>query len=143
MIDAIERQRLVCLVGYQLRFHPGLEAVQSLLKAGAIGRVIAARLEFGEYLPNWHPYEDYRQMPASHRELGGGVILSQIHDLDYAYALFGLPRRVFAVGGHLSSLDVDVEDTASILMECVVDGRSIRCTCIRIVCGGRPAGPAR
>jgi len=125
LIDAIERKRLVCLVGYQLRFHPGLKAVQSILKAGAIGRVIAARLEFGEYLPNWHPYEDYREMPASHRELGGGLILSQIHDLDYAYSLFGLPRRVFAVGGHLSSLDVDGEDTASILMECVVDGRSV------------------
>ena len=125
LIDVIERKRLVCLVGYQLRFHPGLKAVQSYLAAGAIGKVIAARLEFGEYLPNWHPYEDYRQMPASRRVPGGGLILAQIHDLDYAYALFGLPRRVFAVGGHLSSLDVDVEDTVSILMECVVDGRSI------------------
>ncbi|MGZ7042915.1 MAG: Gfo/Idh/MocA family protein, partial [Thermoanaerobaculia bacterium] len=125
LIDAIERKHLVCLVGYQLRFHPGLKAVQSLLQRGAIGHVIAARLEFGEYLPHWHPYEDYRQMPASRRDLGGGLILSQIHDLDYAYALFGFPRRVFAVGGHLSSLDLDVEDTVSVLMDCVVDGRSI------------------
>jgi predicted dehydrogenase len=125
LIDVIERKRLVCLVGYQLRFHPGFKAVQSFLEMGAIGNVMAARLEFGEHLPNWHPYEDYRQMPASRRDLGGGLILCQIHDLDYAYALFGLPRRVFAVGGHLSSLDVHVEDTASILMECVVDGRSI------------------
>jgi predicted dehydrogenase len=93
--------------------------VQSWLAAHAIGRVIAARLEFGEYLPGWHPYEDYRQMHASRSDQGGGVVLSQIHDLDYAYALFGLPRRVFALGGHLSGLDVDVEDTASILMECV------------------------
>src|SRR5206468_7309611 len=99
--------------------------VQSCLKMKAIGNVLAARLEFGEYLPGWHPYEDYRQMPASRRVLGGGVILAQIHDLDLAYAFFGFPRRVFAVGGHLSDLEIDVEDTASILMEHLVDGRSV------------------
>ena len=123
LTDLVDRGRLVCLVGYHLRFHPGFRLVQSWLSAHAIGRVIAARLEFGEYLPGWHPYEDYRQMHASRSDQGGGVVLSQIHDLDYAYALFGLPRRLFAVGGHLSGLEVDVEDTASILMECVDTGR--------------------
>jgi predicted dehydrogenase len=46
------------------------------------------------------------------------VILSQIHELDYLAWLFGMPQRMFALGGHLSSLEVDVEDTADILMEC-------------------------
>ncbi len=125
LVDLIERNRLVCLVGFHLRFHPGLRVVQSWLAGNAVGRVLAARLDFGEHLPSWHPYEDYRQMHESRRELGGGVIRSQIHDLDYAYALFGLPRRIFAVGGHWSRLDVDVEDTASILMECLADGRPV------------------
>ena len=31
---------------------------------------------------------------------------------------FGLPSRVFALGGHLSSLEIDVEDVASVLMDC-------------------------
>ena len=70
-----------------------------------------------EYLPGWHPYEDYRQSYAARRELGGGVVSTQIHELDYVHWLFGLPGRVFAVGGTLGSLDVDVEDTASALFE--------------------------
>ena len=123
LIDEIERRKLVCLVGYQWRFHPALALVQCRLKANAIGSLLAARLEFGEYLPGWHPYEDYRQMPVSRRDLGGGVILAQIHDLDYAYALFGLPHRISAMGGHLSRLDIDVEDVASILMECAAGDR--------------------
>jgi predicted dehydrogenase len=97
----------------------------ALLEAGAIGRVVAVRIEVGEYLPGWHTYEDYRQMYASRADLGGGVILSQIHELDYVYWLFGMPRRLFALGGHLTRLEVDVEDTASILLECSVDGRAI------------------
>ena len=77
----------------------------------------------GEYLPGWHPYEDYRAMYAARADLGGGVILTQIHEFDYLYSLFGLPRRLFAIGGHLSNLEIDVEDVASTLMEFNVDGR--------------------
>ncbi len=125
LITLVERQNLTVLLGYQMRFHPCLQRLHSLLDQQAVGRVLAVRVEVGEYLPGWHAYEDYRQMYASRRELGGGVILSQIHELDYIYWLFGLPRRVFALGGHLSSLEIDVEDTASMLIECVVEGRPV------------------
>jgi len=125
LINLVEKRGLVCLVGYQLRFHPGFKALRSLLEQKAIGRLLEARLTFGEYLPCWHKYEDYRQYHASRRDQGGGVILSQIHDLDYAYSLFGMPRRLFALGGKLSSLEIDVEDTVSILMECVVEGKPV------------------
>ena len=118
LIELIDRKKLIALVAYQMRFHPCLKRVQSLLSQNSIGPVLAVRAEVGEYLPGWHLYEDYRQMYASRRELGGGVILSQIHEMDYLYWMFGLPRRVFTMGGHLSSLEIDVEDVASILMDC-------------------------
>jgi predicted dehydrogenase len=125
LVKYVETHGIVGLVGYQLRFHPSLRRTQELLRAGAIGQVVAVRIEIGEYLPGWHRYEDYRQMYASRADLGGGVILSQIHELDYIYWLFGMPTRVFALGGHLTHLEVDVEDTASILFECSIDGRAI------------------
>ena len=121
LIALAEGKGLVGLVGYQLRFHPCLLRLRSLLQAGAVGNVVGVRIEIGEYLPGWHTYENYRQMYASRAGLGGGVVLSQIHELDYAYWLFGMPRRVFAIGGHLSKLEIDVEDTASMLLECGVD----------------------
>lgn len=125
LIDLVESKKLIALVGYQMRFHPGLRRLRSLLQQRAIGKVMAVRVQVGEFLPGWHAYEDYRELYASRLDLGGGVILSQIHELDYIYWLFGLPRRVFALGGHLSSLEIDVEDTASILMECSVDDRPV------------------
>ncbi|MCX6007652.1 MAG: Gfo/Idh/MocA family oxidoreductase [Chloroflexi bacterium] len=125
LIDLIESQHLVSLVGYQMRFHPCLRRLHSLLQQQAVGRVLAVRAEVGEFLPGWHKYEDYRQIYASRQELGGGVILTQIHELDYIYWLFGLPKRIFALGGHLSNLEINVEDTASILMEYIVKGRQM------------------
>ncbi|MGE0039769.1 MAG: Gfo/Idh/MocA family protein [Vicinamibacterales bacterium] len=121
----VESRGLVAMVGYQLRFHPCIQRLLALVGERAVGHLVSVHAEVGEFLPGWHPYEDYRQMYASRRDLGGGVILAQIHELDYLYALVGLPTRVFAVGGHLSDLEVDVEDTATMLMACEVDGRPL------------------
>lgn len=125
LLAVVKAKGLVSMVGFQLRFHPLLGKLREWVEGHRMGRIIAVRAEVGEYLPGWHQYEDYRQMYASRSDLGGGVILSQIHEIDYLGWLFGWPSRVFAVGGHLSSLEVDVEDTASLLMETCVDGRTI------------------
>jgi predicted dehydrogenase len=117
LIAVAESTGIVGLVAYQIRFHPAFKQVQRWLDAGKIGQVLAVRAEVGEYLPGFHRYEDYRQMYAARRDLGGGVVVTQIHEIDYLYALFGMPRRVFSLGGHLSSLEVDVEDVASTLLE--------------------------
>jgi len=123
LINLVESRNITATVGYQMRFHPCLIRLHSLLQEKAVGKIISVRAAVGEYLPGWHTYEDYRQLYASKSELGGGVILTQIHELDYLYWLFGFPKRVFAMGGHLSSLEVDVEDTADILMECMIDNQ--------------------
>ena len=125
LIHEIEKRKLIGMVGYQLRFHPCLKFVNELLEAKRIGRILSAKLEVGEYLPNWHRYEDYRKMYASRSNLGGGVILSQIHELDLVYWWFGLPRQVFALGGHWTSLELDVEDTSSMLLECETEDRPL------------------
>ncbi|KAA6463098.1 Gfo/Idh/MocA family oxidoreductase [Acidobacteria bacterium AB60] len=125
LIRSAEERKRVAMVGYQLRFHPCVRTLSEIIRSGALGNLLSVRSTIGEYLPNWHPYEDYRQMYAARADQGGGVVLSQIHEFDYLYSLFGSPKRVFAIGGHWSELDIDVEDTASILMEFEVDGRPL------------------
>jgi predicted dehydrogenase len=105
------------MVGCNFRFHPALQQIQRLLVAGSLGRVITARGHAGEFLPGWHPGEDWRLGYSARKELGGGVILTLIHELDYAYWLFGPVRKVFAQAGGWGGLGLDVEDTAEILLE--------------------------
>ena len=125
LVDTVRRKKLAGLVGYQLRFHPCIARLHEMLAKGALGRVLAGRVEVGENLTDWHKYENYQQMYAARADLGGGVILSQIHEFDYLYWLFGLPRRIFTIGGHYSSLEIDVEDVASSVLEFVVAGRPV------------------
>lgn len=126
MEQSIGAKRIV--VGYQYRFHPAMKLIKSLLTEDRIGTLISARLINGEYMPGWHPYEDYKASYASRKSLGGGALLTQIHDFDYALWFFGLPKQLFAVGGHLSSLEIDVEDSVQILMSCDSGGKSLPVT---------------
>jgi len=125
LLKVSQRRDVVAMVGYQMRFHPVLRRVKQYLEDGRIGRPVSAHLHCGEYLPGMHPYEDYRESHASRRSEGGGVILCLSHELDMAAWLFGMPSLVYASGGHLSRLALDVEDTAEILLDCAWGGRRL------------------
>ncbi|MDQ6831353.1 MAG: Gfo/Idh/MocA family oxidoreductase [Gemmatimonadota bacterium] len=118
LIAEVAQRKRVAAIGCQMRFHPCLELASIALREGAIGRVLAMRVMVGEHLPGWHPYEDYRESYASRRDLGGGVVLTLIHELDYAQWLVGMPSEIYALGGHWSPLEIDVEDVASMLLRC-------------------------
>ncbi len=109
--------RRVGMVAYQLRFHPCVKRLIDLVESEALGLLYGAHVEVAEYLPGFHPYEDYRRMYASRRDLGGGVTLTQIHEIDLIHRIFGLPERVWSVGDRISELEVDVEDSATSLLE--------------------------
>jgi predicted dehydrogenase len=125
LIDLVDSRGLVAFVAYQFRFHPGLKLVKSLIDEGRLGNLVAAHVVNGEYLPGWHPYEDYRGTHPARRELGGGCLNIQTHELDYTHWLFGMPSRLYACGGHLSSLELNVEDSVSVLMDCGDNGNPL------------------
>ncbi len=103
------------LVAFQFRYHPGLVRARQLITAGEIGRIVSAHVHFGEYLPGWHPWEDYRKSYAARADMGGGVVLTQCHSLDYLPWLVGKDvETVWGFTGKLSDLEVEVEDTAKI-----------------------------
>jgi len=116
LLDAVTQQNLITLVGCNLRFHPGLRTIKRLLAENAVGRLIAARIEVGQYLPDWHPWEDYRRSYSARSELGGGVILDAIHEIDYVRWLVGEVVNVVCFASKLSRLEIDTEDTAAILL---------------------------
>ena len=115
MLELARSKNLVTLVGCNLRFHPGLVAVKRLLEQGVAGRIVAIRAEVGQYLPDWHPGEDYRQGYSARLDLGGGIILDAVHEIDYVRWLLGPVRSVACFAGKLSHLEVETEDTAALL----------------------------
>ena len=116
LLDLVRTRNLVSLVGCNMRFHPSLRTIKKLLEEEAIGQVVSARAEFGQYLPDWHPGEDYTTSYSASEDQGGGVILDAIHEIDYLRWMLGEVEAVGCLGGKLSHLDIETEDTAAILL---------------------------
>lgn len=111
---ALQRGGSRMLVGFQFRYHPGLKQVKTWLEQGAIGRPVSFRVQWGEYLPAWHPWEDYRKSYAARSDLGGGVILTLTHPLDYLRWLLGDVAALWAFAGTLGDLGIEVVDSGEI-----------------------------
>ena len=104
----------VLTVAMNLRFHPGPRGLRHLVAAGRIGRPLTAHFSFGYHLPEWRPETDYRTGYSARRELGGGVLLDVIHELDYAAWILGPLTEVDALLETVSDLEVDVEDVVKL-----------------------------
>jgi predicted dehydrogenase len=116
LLEMVAGKNLVTLVACNMRFHPSIVKIKELLDNESIGRVLCARAQFGQYLPDWHPWEDYRQGYSANRSLGGGAILDGVHEIDYISWLLGKIERVFCFADKLSHLEIDTEDLAEILL---------------------------
>lgn len=110
----VQKNGIKVLVGFQFRFHPNLLKIKEILEDNKIGRVLSYRSHWGEYLPAWHPWENYRHSYAARKELGGGVLLTLCHNYDYLRWLFGEAQIHSTLLGYNSDLGIEVEDTAEI-----------------------------
>ena len=113
--DARDR-RLVTLVGCNFRFHPAMRALKEAIERGELGRPLYLHASFGHYLPDWHPWEDYRGGYSANRALGGGIILDSVHEIDYARWLLGEALEVSCTADKVSDLEIDTEDVAEITL---------------------------
>jgi len=117
LLNIVKQKKLITLVGCNMRFYWAISKIKKLLEKGTVGRVLSARIECGQYLPDWHPWEDYRKMYSARKELGGGVILDAIHEVDYACWFFGQVTSAIGMQGKISSLKIDTEDIAELLFK--------------------------
>lgn len=116
LVDAADRAGRVFMMGMCYRFHPGLRRMAALLRAGTIGRIQGAQMWAGHWLPDWHPWADYRREYSAQRRLGGGVLLDSIHSFDTLRWVLGEPVEVTGMLAQVSDLEIDVEDVATALV---------------------------
>lgn len=115
--DACARSPGFTMVGYVLRFLPALHTIRDHIRQGTLGDIHTARIEVGQYLPDWRPAGDYRLSVSAQEKLGGGALLELSHEMDYATWLFGWPESLQCSRARLSPLEIDVEDSAHVILE--------------------------
>ena len=117
LLKIVKRKKLITMVGCNMRFHDGIKSIKKLLDKNELGQIFSVTAENGSYMPDWHPGEDYHISYASNKKMGGGVVLTQIHEIDYLFWFFGKVSNVLSISDKLSDLQLDVEDFSSSILK--------------------------
>jgi predicted dehydrogenase len=117
LLNMVKKEKLVTLMGCNLRFHSCIKKIKSLIEQKTIGEIISVKSECGTYLPEWHPNENYSMSYAARDDLGGGVVLTCIHEIDYLYWFFGEIKEVFSITGKFSDLKIKSSDLSAIILK--------------------------
>jgi len=99
-----------------MRFHPLMIKIKKMLKNKELGSIYNLQTEWSEYLPDWHPWENYKYTYAAQKKMGGGCNLTLSHELDSMYWLFGKIKKVknFKINKYLRG---DVDTSSDFLVE--------------------------
>ena len=102
-------------VGYNLRFHPAIAWLRDTLPQ--LGYISSANFYVGQYLPTWRKNDKYQNSSSATIADGGGVLRDLSHELDLAQYFFGDWRYLTSSGGKFSNLEIETDDTFSIMMQ--------------------------
>jgi predicted dehydrogenase len=117
LAEEVQKRGVSLSIACNVRFHPALRKVREIvLSQTPLGDPITARMHFGTYLPEWHPWEDFRLSYASRGDLGGGASLTNIHEIDYALWLFGRAEESTGIPLSRHPLGTNVDEACSILI---------------------------
>jgi len=109
LIKKIHEKAIKTYTAFNFRFHP---VIQWLKENLAGKRILEVQAYCGSYLPNWRPGRDYRDVYSAKNEMGGGVHLDLIHELDFLLWLFGKPVKSDFFLRKVSDLEIDTPDMA-------------------------------
>ncbi len=134
--DLIEYYNKKTYIAAPLRFSSGVQYAKNIISTKGVPNSI--RIISSSYLPDWRPNVDYRKTYSAHMEMGGGVHIDLIHELDYLSYLVGIPKKSFYINKKVSNLDIDSYDISASIHEfncCVAEihldyfGRELKRIC--------------
>jgi predicted dehydrogenase len=115
VMDAVRASGTLAAPSCTLRCHPGVELMRDRIAAGTIGRPLALVHHVGQYLGDWHPWEDYRAFYAARRSTGAAREIVPF-ELCWMTYLFGAVVELNCFCAKLSRLEVDIDDIYSALL---------------------------
>ena len=99
-----------------MRHHPSVRTVHRLVESGVAGRPLTFQHHCGQWLPDWHPWEDYRAFYVSRRVTGACREIVPF-ELTWLTHTFGPVLRVSAQKAKLTRLEADIDDLYQLQLE--------------------------
>jgi predicted dehydrogenase len=99
-----------------LKFHPSIENIKKIVSSGKFGKLTNFSYHSGQYLKDWHPWEDVKNYYVSKKETGGCREIVPF-ELTWLIDLFGFPKEIKGFNGHTMDVGADIDDTYVISLD--------------------------
>jgi predicted dehydrogenase len=116
LVTRLRDNKISTYVGCNLRFHPAIKFAKDLLKTNP-DKIEEVSVYSGSYLPEWRPGTEFRKSYSANADMGGGVHLDLVHELDYVHYLFGSPLSSISRKSSASSLRINSADSARYFLD--------------------------
>ncbi|MBK7208246.1 MAG: Gfo/Idh/MocA family oxidoreductase [Elusimicrobia bacterium] len=119
-LESLEKEALAAKVlvapSCTLRFHPAVRAIKKIVRDEEFGGFTNFSYHSGQYLPDWHPWENVKDYYVSKRETGGAREIVPF-ELTWLTDVFGLPVAARGLRGATMDVGADIDDTYTIALQ--------------------------
>ena len=116
VIQSLSDSEIIGLPSCTMRYHPIILEIKRILKNNKIGKPLSFLYHSGQYLPDWHPWEDYKNFYASKRETGACREIVPF-ELIWIVDIFGEIKSLTAIKSKVSNLETDIDDIYNVLLD--------------------------
>ncbi len=99
-----------------LQFHPIIKDIKEIIHSNRYGCLTNFTFHSGQYLPDWHPWEDVKDFYVSKRKTGGGREIVPF-ELTWITDIFGFPNETKGFFAKTLNVGADIEDTYAFNMK--------------------------
>jgi len=112
----IENKNIVMAPSCTMRYYPGPMKIKELIENGTIGKVLNYNYHTGQYLPDWHPWENIKDFYVSNPDTGGAREIVPF-ELTWLNDIFGDANPLACVRKKLTDMPADIDDIYHCLLE--------------------------
>ncbi|WP_081606361.1 cytidylyltransferase domain-containing protein [Helicobacter cinaedi] len=111
-----ENQNTLILPSSTMYHTPMVKHIKRLVENQTIGKILNINYHTGQYLPDWHPWEDIGDYYVSRTDTGGGREIVPF-ELTWLCAIFGKVSAIGGMYGKLTDMNAPIDDMYHCLLQ--------------------------
>jgi predicted dehydrogenase len=97
-------------------YHPMIQEIAKIVRSGKYGKVTNFTYHFGQYLPDWHPWERVSDFYVGKRITGGAREIVPF-ELTWIVDLLGFPKEAKGYFRKTTELGCDIDDSYAFVLD--------------------------
>jgi len=114
--EKIKNKKILMAPSCTMSYYPGPIKIKELINDGIIGKVLNYNYHTGQYLPDWHPWENIQDFYVSNPDTGGAREIVPF-ELTWINDIFGDCKPLACVRKKLTDMPADIDDIYHCLLE--------------------------